>query len=53
LKDFNEKIGKEDRGDERTEGYRNAMINDYLIWDLLVKKSEKLVKNYSVKFIGR
>jgi len=53
LKDFNEKIGKEDRGDERTEGYRNAMINDYLIWDLLVKKGEKLVKNYSVKFNGR
>ncbi len=49
LKDFNEKIGKEDR----TEGYRNAMINDYLIWDLLVKKGEKLVKNYSVKFNGR
>ena len=49
LKDFNVKIGKEDR----TEGYRNAMINDYLIWDLLVKKGEKLVKNYSVKFNGR
>jgi hypothetical protein len=53
LKDFNEKIGKEGIGDERTEDYRNAMISGYLIWHLPVKKSEKLVKTYFVKFIGR
>ena len=53
LDDFNEKIGKEGRGDERTEAYRNAMTKGYLIWHLDVKKGEELVKGYEVKFMAK